>query len=111
MSARSSEGDCVRPRYPVYLEVLEASPGGPRHQAHLQHSLSPADWRPDRASEPDTAGYATRMCSSLWLQMGGLLALCRILLQQQLPVKFADGPIRSTVRTEVPHTPKLVPDR
>src|SRR3954471_12030276 len=64
---------------------MEASRGGTRHQALLQQNLSPADWRPDQASEPDTGGYATRMCSSLWFQVGGLLALCRILLQQQLP--------------------------
>ena len=42
-------------------------------------------------SKPDTRGYAPRMCSSLWFQVGGLLALCRILLQQKLSVEFEDG--------------------
>jgi hypothetical protein len=82
MLTQSSKDDNLRPRFTVCRSLLGATARVPRDLPDPQFSLSPTDRWPNRASQPNTQGYAKSMCSGTSRELGSEFTLGRILLQQ-----------------------------
>jgi hypothetical protein len=75
MLALSSKDDNLRPRFTVCRSLLGATAHIPRNSPYPQFGLSPKDWWPNWASQPNTGRYAKSLCFGTTRKLGSKFTL------------------------------------
>jgi hypothetical protein len=80
----------VRQGNAIHLKILVEPSTSYGHQARLRHHLPPPVKWIDRKSQQSPQRFVESLCADLRQRLGVQFAVCRILVQQQLPVQHQD---------------------